>query len=295
VIRLVDRYRQEPWVRMLWYALPLQSTMFVLGDVREYVQWDPFREHAREIPPWAITAVEGREGETFSQYDMDQVVASHFRGKIAAVTGIRASESLVRFRASVNKLNENYITASDTGLKGTPGAARKRAPNLLLAKPIYDWDENDVLQYIWEHQLDYAPAYDAQHLAGVGLRVSTPLHAEAAKHFGRLRETEPALYASCIAIWPEMQLQERYWRDLDRGALLRRYGQSFAGVRAYITEHITDEKSQRLAFRRLDDVETMALRRPESWPPEYILNAFVTGAFKRVIQPLKPKQEGSAA
>jgi predicted phosphoadenosine phosphosulfate sulfurtransferase len=295
VIRLVDRYRQEPWLNLLWFALPLHSTLFVLGDVRTYVQWDPAREHVRTMPPWAIAEVDGdREGTVYSQYDMDQLMARFYRGKICAVTGIRASESLVRYRASVNKLNENYITASDSGLKGQAGAARKRAPNVMLGKPIYDWEEDDVLQYIWQHQLDYAGTYDNQHLAGVGLRVSTPLHAEASKHFGKLRETEPELYAACIAIWPDMTLQERYWSELDRKAIVARYGQSFAGVRAYITEQITDEQSQRLAFMRLNEVEAMALTRPESWPPDYVLNAFVTGAFKRVIQPLKPKPEQPA-
>jgi predicted phosphoadenosine phosphosulfate sulfurtransferase len=288
VIRLVDHYRQEPWVRMLWYAVPLKSSLFVLGDVREYVQWDPGRRHVREIPPWAITVVEGEApGTIFSQYDMDRVVERAFRGKIAAVTGIRASESLVRFRSSVNKLNENYITASDSLLKGVPGAARLRAPAVSLAKPIYDWQENDVLRYIWEHGLKYAPAYDAQHLAGVGLRVSTPLHAEAAKKFGRLRETEPELYASVIDIWPDMLLQERYWSELDRKAIMARYGASLEGVRQYILDTITDDHSQALALKRLDLIVVMARNQPDAWPPDYVLTQFVTGSFKRVIQPKK--------
>ena len=96
VIRLVDHYRQEPWVRMLWYAVPLKSSLFVLGDVREYVQWDPGRRHVRSIPPWAITDAGDPPGTVYSQYDMDRVIARRFRGKIAAVTGIRASESLIR-------------------------------------------------------------------------------------------------------------------------------------------------------------------------------------------------------
>lgn len=287
VIQLVDRYRQEPWVRLLWYAVPLKSSMFILGDVREYVQWDPGRQHVRAIPPWAITDAGDPPGTVYSQYDMDRVVARRFRGKIAAVTGIRASESLVRFRASVNKLNENYITASDSLLKGVPGAARLRAPSVSLAKPIYDWQENDVLRYIWEHGLDYAPAYDAQHLAGVGLRVSTPLHAEAAKSFGKLRETEPDLYAGVIAIWPEMQLQERYWRELDRKAIQARYGSSLEGVREWILANLTDMHSQALALKRLDLIVVMAKNQPDAWPPDYVLTQFVTGSFKRVIQPKK--------
>lgn len=287
VITLVDRYRQEGWLNLRWLAVPLRSSLFVLGDVREYIQWDPAREHVRTIPPWAITDIGDPPGTVYSQYDMDRVLSRWFKGRIAAVTGIRAAESLVRYRSSVNKLNENYITESGSLLKGVKGAARFAAPNVSLAKPIYDWQENDVLRYIWEQQLDYAPAYDAQHLAGVGLRVSTPLHAESAKRFGKLRETEPDLYAGCIAIWPEMLVQERYWSELDRGAAIRRYGQSLAGVREWILANISEGHALDLALDRLGQIERLARNQPAAWPPDYVLTQFITGSFKRIPQPLK--------
>lgn len=209
-----------------------------------------------------------------------------FRGKVCAVTGIRAAESLVRYRSAVNKLNENYITASGSGLKGHD-AARPGAPSVMLGKPIYDWQENDVLRYIWENELRYAPAYDHQHLIGQALRVSTPLHAESARHFGKLRQTEPEFYAQLIDLFPDMQLHERYWGELDREALERRYGQSLAGVRQYILDRITDPKLQPLALERLDLIVTMARRQPEIWPPYYVLSQFINGSFKRVIQPIQ--------
>jgi hypothetical protein len=169
------------------------------------------------------------------------------------------------------------------------GGQRFAAPNVMLGKPIYDWAENDVLRYIWEKQLRYAPAYDAQHLAGVGLRVSTPLHAESAKHFGKLRETEPDLYAACIALWPDMLLQERYWSELDRKATIRRYGTSWDGVREWILANITDGPQLSLALSRLDQVILLARVRPDSWPIEYVLSQFVNGSFKRLMQPMKAK------
>jgi len=287
VIRLVDHYRQQDWVNLLWFGVPLRSSLFVLGAVREYVQWDPGREHVRTLPEWAITEVGDPPGTIYSQYEMDHLLTRYFRGRIASVTGIRASESLVRYRASVNKLNENYITSSGSLLQGVTGGVRYAAPNVSLVKPIYDWQENDVLRYIWEHQLDYAPAYDAQHLAGVGLRVSTPLHAETAKHFGKLRETEPDLYAGCIALWPEMALQERYWSELDRKAATRRYGMSLDGVRQWVLDNLDDPHSLDLALLRLDQVERLARKRPEVWPPEYVLSQFMNGSFKRMLQPQK--------
>lgn len=52
---------------------------------------------------------------------------------MAFLTGIRADESLIRYRASVNKLNENYINATE-------------CKRVSLCKPIYDWRENDVFK-----------------------------------------------------------------------------------------------------------------------------------------------------
>ena len=31
VIDFVNKYRQEPWVQMLWFAVPLASTKYVMG------------------------------------------------------------------------------------------------------------------------------------------------------------------------------------------------------------------------------------------------------------------------
>lgn len=173
VIAFVDEYRRLPWVNMLWFCVPLHSTKYVLGTTREYVQWDPARAHVRAVPDWAITLPAG-DGRVFDQYSMDAFTASYFKGKVAILTGIRASESLMRYRACVNKLNENYITATDS-------------PNVKLVKPLYDWEENDVFRFFFDHSIRYCPIYDIELYAGSNLRVSTPLHAEAAKKFHLIR------------------------------------------------------------------------------------------------------------
>ena len=72
---------------------------------------------------------------------------------------------------------------------------------------------------------------------------------------------------------------------VDREAIKQRYGQSYAGVRAWIEEHIEDEKQYELAIRRFDSVMGRAARYPESYPPAHLLNAFMGGGFKREILP----------
>ena len=271
VIAFVDEYRVKPWVRMLYFAVPLASTKFILGRCFDYVQWDPKREHIRPVPPHAIVLPAGDE-RVFDQYTMDEFAGSYFKGKVAFITGIRAAESIMRFRASVNKLNDNYINASSS----------KRVS---FCKPLYDWQENDIFKFFMERQIRYCSLYDAQHLAGDNLRVSTPLHAESAKRLGQHRAVSPEFYRKLMRLFPEMHVQERYWSDLDRGALRRQYGQSLEGVRAYIDEQITDEQQQAKAAKMLDHIRIRSAKAPELYPPDYVLNYIVTGSFKRELLP----------
>ncbi len=274
VIDFVDKYRHEPWIRMLWFTVPLKSTKYILGVCHSYVQWDPAREWIRAKPEWAYS-LPSDDTRVFDQYSMDSFTAQFYRGKIAFLTGIRSSESIMRFRACVNKLNENYINAvSDPSIK-----------NVMLCKPIFDWEEDDVFRYFYDREIAYCQIYDMQMWAGNGLRVSTPLHAESAKRFDLIRQTTPDFYQRVTRVFPEMLAHERYWHELDREAIKQRYGQSYAGVRAWIEEHIEDEKQYELAIRRFDSVMGRAARYPDSYPPAHLLNAFMGGGFKREILP----------
>ena len=108
VIDFVNEYRKKEWVNMFYFAVPLWSQKFILGKTHKYIQWDKNRNHVRKIPSHAI---QSKSERIYDQSSMDDYTASFFKGKIAFVNGIRASESLIRYRASVNKLNENYINA----------------------------------------------------------------------------------------------------------------------------------------------------------------------------------------
>ncbi len=231
------------------------------------LQWDPAREHIRPIPPWAIRLPPG-DTRVFDQYTMDTFAAAKFKGKVAFLTGIRAQESLVRFRASVNKLNDSYINASSD-------------PRVSLCKPIYDFSENDVFKFFYDNDARYCPIYDAEHVAGGSLRVSTPLHAESAKDFGRHRTISPIFYQQVVTLFPEMLLQERYWSQLDRGSVQAEYGQDLDGVRRYIDEHV-DPSQRATAIKHFESVVQMAEKNPAAWPAAHVLKWAMGGAFKRM-------------
>lgn len=273
VIDFVEKYRHEPWIKMIWFAVPLKSTKYVLGVCHNYIQWDTGRKHVRDVPEWAVTLEPG-DDRVFDQYSMDSFTATFYKGKVAFLTGIRSSESIMRFRACVNKLNENYINAVDS------------TDRVKLCKPIYDWEENDVFKYFFDRDIPYCTIYDSQMWAGQGMRVSTPLHAESAKRFDKLRESAPELYARVVEIFPEMLAHERYYGELDRDAVKQRYGQTYEGVRAWIEENINDEIQYRKAVERYESVMKRAVKTPDSYPPKHLLNAFMSGAYKREILPV---------
>ena len=271
VIETVEHYRAQPWCRLRYFAYPLKSAKFILGRTINYTQWDPAREHIRPLPAHAITPPPGEVvPDGFDQYQMNAVMARQLPGRCAFVTGIRAAESLIRLRSVVNKVHENYITQ--------PRAYDRR---VCLAKPIYDWQENDVLKFIDERGLVYADCYNQQHRVGVGLRVATALIPENAKRFDRYREMDPAFFERVIAVFPEMLVQDRYWKDFDGAAVAKLYGADFAGVERYIRERIDDPGQQALALKRLKNIKGRSVARPNAYPPAHVIKYFVSGAYKR--------------
>ncbi len=278
VLDFVDHYRQLPWVAMRWFTIPLQASRFLLGQRLPYVQWDPARapgRWARSKPAHGINLAAG-DTRIFDQHTTDAFVCEHLppAGRVALCTGIRAAESLARFRACVNKLNDNYINASPY----------RRAT---LCKPIYDWSEHDVFRFFYEQQIRYCPVYDQQLWAGDALRVSTPFSPERAKLLDRLRSVDPMFFEQATRVFPDMLVQARYWSEWPRGALEREYGQDFAGVARYIDEVLEDPDVQTVARAALTRILVKAQARPQGYPPPHVFRWIEGGAYNRPLNPMR--------
>ena len=282
VINFVQEKAKNPIYNFRYFAVQMASHKFILGRTLDYVQWDDNRKWIRPKPAMAITELPGAgKGKIFSQYDMDYHAVYGFAGKCAMITGIRADESLIRYRSCINKRNENYINATE-------------APNVKLVKPIYDWSEKDVFKYLWERKVKYCTIYDKQTWNGQRLRVSTPIHAESSKELGKLKTLYPVFYEQLMTLFPEMLVQERYWKSLDRYAIIYKYPKSWQGIRQYIMEQLPDDHQQKLAIYRLETC--MKLRGNQAggteknfygYPMLYVFKCIVAGQYKRVIQPCK--------
>lgn len=288
VVEFVQSYYKSGKYNFYYYAVPLKSTKFILGNTIEYIQWDNNKKWIRQKPDFAITLKEG-DGRIFDQYSMDAFCVSGVKGKIAFLTGIRADESLTRLSGCVMKKTENYICGTQTS-------------QVKLCKPIYDWTQDDVFLYFYKKHIKYCGIYDMQTLNGDSYRVSTPLHSESSKRFYKLRTLYPKFYQQIVDVFPEMLVQERYWLDLDRYQIINNYEHSWNGILKYIDENIDDEKQRQLAkYRVLSAKKTRDAKMQKGqnlktfggYPLLYVFKKIVNGEFKRNIIPdcaITPKE-----
>jgi predicted phosphoadenosine phosphosulfate sulfurtransferase len=205
---------------MEWYCLPYPQEVWVLGVRENILSWDSFRKRegrlVREMPEWAIHAGHfGLPGDEVMPEGIDYYTMQGKTGSIAFITGVRANESMVRYRSLVQKIHENYIVS--------PYKMKKSIP-LKFAKVIYDWQMDDVLKFISEeHNAEYCEYYDLAAITGSNTRVGVPLHAVAIRRIGDLVVTEPGFYDTLWGIWPNIDAQRRWWPDFNIEKFIESY------------------------------------------------------------------------
>ena len=146
VIDYVMKVRDYDWVDMEWYCLPYGAEIWILGRRESAILWSERRrlsgEWIRPMPDFAINANHfGLTHEKALPESVDYYTMQGKTGRVAFITGVRANESMIRYRSCVQKLHENYIVIPFKMKKGIP---------LRFAKVIYDWQMDDVLKFITE-------------------------------------------------------------------------------------------------------------------------------------------------
>lgn len=259
-----------------YYCLQLGSEKFVMGNKEPYIQWDKNRVHIRPVPEFAVTDWDN----VYDQYTADEIITRKYKGKKCLITGIRADESLIRLRSIINKKNDSYYAATET--KG-----------VMIGKPIYDWSEKDIFRYMMDRNIEYAKIYDAQLFNGENLRVSTPLHAESSKRIFKIKTRYPVFWNQLVDIFPDIELQARYYGEMSKGNIYKLYPLGVDGIRKFIDDNIDDEfKSTALErLRQALSIRTNNMAKGSNnyggYPLLYIFKQFINGNYKRVIQPKK--------
>jgi predicted phosphoadenosine phosphosulfate sulfurtransferase len=274
VVDFVEEHRDLPWLDLQWWCVPLQSHKYVLNETETYIQWDPNREHIRPMPEWAMREEDlGLEpGEVSTQYTLDAAVARPYRGKVAALTGVRAAESLQRFQSCMAKKHECYMVSSSS----------KR---VTMGRPIFDWQQNDVFRFFYDTGIRYCPVYDHQGWASANLRVCSALATETARRMGDFRAFAPDLYERILEIFPDMAIQDRYYAEYDQDAETAGFGESWETARLWVDRQYTDPVQHAKAVACLEGAQARALRDPEGLPIRYVLHVLQLTGGKRGIMP----------
>lgn len=287
-IKYIEEVRNYDWVDMEWYALPTSQEVWVLGR-REYcLIWSAKREREgrlyREMPSWAITAEHfGLDREQVLPQSIDYYTMQGKSGKVAFLTGVRANESMVRYRSCVQKLHENYINI--------PYRMNKSIP-LRFAKVIYDWTTSDVLKFISEeHGANYCEYYDYAALAGANTRVGVPLHAVAIRRIKDVTGTEPEFYDRLVQCFPHIDAQRRLWEDFDLEALIEIYAsQNWTGVAQCIEDNVLTPGLRQRAMAFASEFRKKHNKDPYSYPINWLIRNLLINEFNITsVNPVGPK------
>lgn len=288
VVRYLEWVRDLDWVDMEWYALPYGQEVWVLGR-REYVLlWSKKRQEegrlVREMPSGAITAQHfGLDNSKVMPQPVDYYTMQGKEGRVAFLTGIRANESMIRYRSVVQKLHENYINR--------PYRLSKAIP-LRLVKPIYDWTTDDVLKYVSEdNDFPYCEYYDYAALSGANTRVGIPLHSVAARRLNDVVITEPEFYDSLCAAFPHIDAQRRLWGDFDIEGLISSYSADrWDGVRRCINDNMLSPGKHKDAMKFAAEFRKKRNHDPYGYPLDHLIRTLLLNEFRHTApSPVGPK------
>jgi predicted phosphoadenosine phosphosulfate sulfurtransferase len=285
VHEFVRHYAAMPWVRMHHLCIPKMGVRYVFDSPVEYKQWDvDNRKTFIPIPDYAIRPPKELWKENWWPIEVEKYQCQFFEGKVAQVNGIRASESRYRWRASVNKLIENYINYSLDDRTAT------------MCKPIFDWEERDIFKYLYDNKLQYCKIYDFQFFSKMGLRMSQPLHPEKIKELKKLRQVDPTYYDRILEIFPDQVVHDRYGDERDTKGLIEKYANNgLVGVYNYIEDFYKDQTLKNIAISRLYQLQQLEAsdraRREQTYPTAYVLKYFIRGQFSKLLLPFRRKSK----
>lgn len=113
--------------------------------------------------------------------------------RCACLIGIRASESLNRFRAIMNAQKQTHMGRMWT---------KQNTAHVFNCYPIYDWKTDDIWTANARREWDYNKLYDVFYRANVpigSMRVASPFMSEAKSSLGMYRVIDPHVWAKLCA------------------------------------------------------------------------------------------------
>ena len=186
-----------------WVCLPMGSRCAVSNFQMYWYPWDEDMKDAWVRPMPKMPYVINLENNPFDFYKLKMPqedlyeefghwYARTHKGSTICLLGIRADESLNRYRA--------YANVRKAILKGEKWTTRLEK-NLYNAYPLYDWTTKDVWIANGKRNFDYNRIYDLYYKAGLSIhqmRVASPYHESAKESLNLYRVLEPDIWAKVV-------------------------------------------------------------------------------------------------
>lgn len=187
-----------------WVCIPQGSRCAVSNFQMYWYPWDDEKEAdwVRPMPQYPFIINLQNHHFDFYKYKMAQEdfyaefglwYARQHKGNTICLLGIRADESLNRFRAYANKYKNTFGDGKWTA---------KMGKNFYHAYPLYDWTTKDVWIANGKFEYPYNQIYDLFYKAGLSIhqmRVASPYHESAKESLNLYRVLDPKTWVKVVA------------------------------------------------------------------------------------------------
>lgn len=205
MLDMVDMYR--PHIDLYWVCLPISLRNAVSVFEPKWICWDAKHvdKWIRQPPKLAITDMSffsffryGMEFEEFVPefsrwYSRNQQKTDGVGDLTASLVGIRADESLNRYRTIVSERKSRYDGKRYTTWNGG---------SCYSVYPIYDWRTEDIWVYHGYTKYPYNKLYDRMYQAGLSIhqsRICQPYGDDQRKGLWLFHIIEPETWAKIVA------------------------------------------------------------------------------------------------
>jgi predicted phosphoadenosine phosphosulfate sulfurtransferase len=200
-VEYMARVAQDPELEFRWYCVPIYHRNACSTESPSWHPWAPEdRERwVRPLPPLAITDYAG-----FTRQGIAEQMPALFPpagGTLGNLMGIRAQESMSRYRAIASK------TGHLAWMSPTPTRW------ITNCYPVYDWQTEDVWRAPARFGWDYNRAYDVMEAEGMARhaqRCAPPFGEQPIRGLYTFKTCWPALWAKMVDRVPGAATAARY-------------------------------------------------------------------------------------
>lgn len=172
--------------------------------------------------------------------------------KVACLIGIRADESLNRFRAIMNQDKEI--------LQGQMWTKRN-TEYVYNCYPIYDWKTKDIWTYNAKFEKDYNKLYDIFQKAGIPIskmRVASPFMSESKSSLGLYRVIDPHVWAKLCARVQGANFIATYGKQLNYNSFTLPKGHTWKSFTKFLLATLPKEVAENFKQRFIQSIKYWA-------------------------------------